>query len=284
MGDHTDFAQEKQLSLQCRTKSRKSWKTYPIIWTFRLWNFEQPWSVFHFHLSVTWYCVGCLSWTSWKPWCNVHDFCGCHLKCWWSLFSEHCFRNRIICYNVTSEYDPAFVYFWYWGSSSDFLRWQRSINDAKWTFLSLFLAPSITSFLVLTFVSCHDGIFSNVSHVSPHCCLCIWNFKRLRHRNEFVNKTVMCHRIHPFVQWCDLDEICVQLLLALVSCFRRHQQYKHILSCNSEHCGGFHLSSLTVLCKAFMQASELPTFYERLSVWAWILRRLAQWRIFPSIV
>ena len=31
-----------------------------------------------------------------------------------------------------------------------------------------------------------------------HCCLCICNFERLRHRNEFVNKTVMSYRIRPF--------------------------------------------------------------------------------------
>ena len=31
-----------------------------------------------------------------------------------------------------------------------------------------------------------------------HCCLCTWNFHCLKHRNEFVNKTVMMHRLHPF--------------------------------------------------------------------------------------
>ena len=56
------------------------------------------------------------------------------------------------------------LYFWYWGSNSRFLRWQRSINDAKWTFLPLVLVSSITSFLFLTFVSCHAGMFSNFSH------------------------------------------------------------------------------------------------------------------------
>ena len=56
------------------------------------------------------------------------------------------------------------LYFWYRGSNSEFLRWQRSIHDAKWTFLPLFLASSITSFLFLTFVSCNAGIFANVSH------------------------------------------------------------------------------------------------------------------------
>ena len=56
------------------------------------------------------------------------------------------------------------LYFWYWGSSSEFLRWQRSTNDAKKTFIPLFLASSVTSFLFLTLVSCHTGIFSSFSH------------------------------------------------------------------------------------------------------------------------
>ena len=119
------------------------------------------------------------------------------------------------------------LYFWCRGSNSELLRWQRSINDAKWTFLPLFLASSITSFLFLTFVSCHAEIFSNFPFFH-HCCLCIWNFHCLRHRNEFVNKTVMIQRIHPFFQWYDRGDVCVLLLLALVSCFRRHQQHKHI--------------------------------------------------------
>ena len=53
-------------------------------------------------------------------------------------------------------------------------------------------------------------------------------FHCLRHRNEFVNKTVVSQRIHPFFSEHDLGEVCVQLPLALVSCFRRHQQYKRI--------------------------------------------------------
>ena len=60
-------------------------------------------------LSTHGCCISCLSWISWKPGCNVHDFCGRHLRCWRSLVSEHCIWTRIIFYNVTSEYDPAFV-------------------------------------------------------------------------------------------------------------------------------------------------------------------------------
>ena len=39
-----------------------------------------------------------------------------------------------------------------------------SINDAKCTVLPSFLASAITSFLFLTFASCHAGIFSSFSH------------------------------------------------------------------------------------------------------------------------
>ena len=44
-----------------------------------------------------------------KPWYNVHDFCGCHLGCWWSLFSQHCVWSLIIFYKVATEYNSAFV-------------------------------------------------------------------------------------------------------------------------------------------------------------------------------
>ena len=50
-------------------------------------------------------------------------------------------------------------------------------------------------------------------------------------------------------QWCDMDDVCVLLLPALVSCFRRHQQYKRIVSWISQRCSGFLLCSLQVFCK-----------------------------------
>ena len=109
-----------------------------------------------------------------------------------------------------------------------FLRWQRCINDAKWPFLPFFLASTITSILFLTFVSCHARIFFSFCPFFLHCRFCIWIFECLKHRNEFVHKTVMSYRICPFLQWCDLDEVCVLLLQALVSCFRRPQQYRRI--------------------------------------------------------
>ena len=58
------------------------------------------------------------------------------------------------------------------GSNSVLLRWQRSISDANCTFLSSFHASANSSFLFLTFVSCHTGIFSSCSHYVFHCSLC----------------------------------------------------------------------------------------------------------------
>ena len=38
-----------------------SWKTYPKIWTFWLWNSGQSGSILHLDLGECWYSVGCLS-------------------------------------------------------------------------------------------------------------------------------------------------------------------------------------------------------------------------------
>ena len=46
----------------------------------------------------------------------------------------------------------------------------------------------------------HFSLVSDFRQLSffYHYCLCIWNFHCLKHRNEFVKKTVMIRRIHPF--------------------------------------------------------------------------------------
>ena len=75
--------------------------------------------------------------------------------------------------SVNTAYDPASsftmsprstslpLYLWNFGSNSEFLRWQMSINDAQCTVLPSFLASVITSFLFLPFVRFHAGIFSS---------------------------------------------------------------------------------------------------------------------------
>ena len=109
-------------------------------------------------------------------------------------------------------------------------------------------------------------------------------FSLLRHQNEFVNKTVMIQRNHPFFT----DMILVMFVFcsfwALVSCFRRHQQHKHTPFCVSQCCGGFLHCSSSVFCKALLLASELPTFSERLSLWAGTSHFLVRWSTFLSIV
>ena len=66
-------------------------------------------SIFHFHLGTSRYCVRCLSIATWQSGDDIHDFCCCHLWCWWSLFGEYCVRPRIVFYNITSEYNSTFV-------------------------------------------------------------------------------------------------------------------------------------------------------------------------------
>ena len=90
------------------------------------------------------------------------------------------------------------LYFWNCGSNSEFLRWQRSINDAKCTVLPSFLASAITSFLSLTFVSCHTDIFSSFFVLSLHCCLCIRCFHCWGHGNKLVHQIGVTQWIHPF--------------------------------------------------------------------------------------
>ena len=67
--------------------------------------------ILHFYLGISRYCIRCLSCATRQSGDDIHDFSCCHLRCWWSLFSENCIRTWIIFYNVTSEYDPAFVPF-----------------------------------------------------------------------------------------------------------------------------------------------------------------------------
>ena len=56
------------------------------------------------------------------------------------------------------------LYFWNCGSNSEFLRWHKSINEAKWTLLLFFCASFMTSFLLLTCFTFHDGIASSFLH------------------------------------------------------------------------------------------------------------------------
>ena len=114
-----------------------------------------------------------------------------------------------------------------------------------------------------------------------HCRLCIWNFWILyasewicaQHCNEFIPFAVMW-------SWWGLCPAPSSLGLVLSSASTTQAYFVlrfPILRCVSP------LLFIGIL-QALLQASEHPTFSERFSLWAWILRRLAQWRIFLSIV
>ena len=75
-----------------------------------IWDFQQFGCILHFYLGINWYCVCCLSIATRQSGDDIHDFCCCHLRCWWSLFSEDCIRSRIIFHNVASEYSSTFTF------------------------------------------------------------------------------------------------------------------------------------------------------------------------------
>ena len=134
--------------------------------------------------------VCCLSCTSWYSWDYFHYYCSRHLWCWWSLFSEYCTRSWII-FTKSARSTTRPLYFWNCGSNSKFSRWQRSINDASWTFLPSFLASAITSFLISDFRQLPCRYLLKFFPFFIHCCLCIWYFHCLRHGSKFVHKTAV---------------------------------------------------------------------------------------------
>ena len=93
-------------------------------------------------------------------------------------------------------------YFWNLGSNSAFVRWQMSINVAKWTFFLSLCASRITSFLLFNFVQLPGWNRFELLPFRVHCCFSIWNFHRLRHRNTLVRQIVMSHRVVSFA--CDM--------------------------------------------------------------------------------
>ena len=66
-------------------------------------------SIFHFYLGISWYCVNYMSRATRQSGVNIHDFFCCLLWCWWSFLSEYCISSRVVCHNITSEYNTTFV-------------------------------------------------------------------------------------------------------------------------------------------------------------------------------
>ena len=69
----------------------------------------------------------------------------------------------VVFHSVTSEYNSAFVFLNFWFQLR-ILEMTGVHERRKCTVLPSFLDSAITSFSFLTFVSCHAGIVSSVSH------------------------------------------------------------------------------------------------------------------------
>ena len=111
--DHIDFAQEERLGLSywtmilaiCVVVDESKCLDIPIFQFLK--NFGAS-------SILTWVLADAAS-----PACPEHPgsldmismtLCCCHLRCWWSLFSEYCIRSRIIFNNIASEYNSTFVF------------------------------------------------------------------------------------------------------------------------------------------------------------------------------
>ena len=155
--DRTDFAQEERLGLPCWTicvvVDESTCLGIPI------WEFWVILEHLPFYLGISRYCVSYLSCATWQSGNDIRDFCGCHLWCWWTFFSEYCIRSWMTPRSTTRP-----LYVWCFVSNSAFFKWHISISEPKWTFAPFVLASSITSFLLVTFVRFHAEIFFNFSH------------------------------------------------------------------------------------------------------------------------
>ena len=160
-------------------------------------------SIFYFYLGISRYCVRCLSCGPCQSGDDVHDFCGRHLWCWWSLFREYCVWSRIIFYNVTSEYDSAFVLlilrFWL-----RILKMTKIHQWRKMNFSALSPCFSDHSFLFLTFASYHVPYFSTAA-------LAFVFFLMLEASEWICAQEYIDSMNSSPLQWCDLGDVCVQL-------------------------------------------------------------------------
>ena len=150
-----------------------------------------------FDLGISRYCVRCLSSAPWQSGYDIHDFCYCHLWCWWSLFGEYCVRPRIIFHNVASEYNSACVLLVlclqfgilpmtdvHQRGKMNFNAFRPCFIDHLWFVSDFCYVPRQSLFKFLPFFI--------------HCCFCCGYLHGLRHRNKFVYQIIMLQWIVPF--------------------------------------------------------------------------------------
>ena len=103
-----------------------------------------------------------------------------------------------------------------------------------------------------------------------HCCLRIWYFHCLRHRNEFVHKIAV-------VQWIHSSSCNMIFMPFMKSSF--HTLARRFVGFNnagafcltiSRNATGFPVLFASGFCKALQLASELPAFYAHFLKYPWI--------------
>ena len=127
--------------------------------------------------------------------------------------------------------------FWCFFSNSAFLRWHSSINDAKCTFTSLFLASSITADLFLTFARFHAEILSSFSQSFSTAAFASSIFIAWGIWTSLCTKWKWCKERHPF------PAIWTSWILGAVPSIRSHwipllPRYTSTLTCDHHSCYG----------------------------------------------
>ena len=122
-------------------------------------------------------------------WNDVHDFCCCHLSCWWSLFSEYCIRSKIIFsqYRLRVQLD---LYSWCFVSQFGILQMTYVHQWSKMNFCGL--RPCFIDHLWITFDFCQvprPNLFQFFPFI-VHCCLCCESSFFERERGMKCHKTV----------------------------------------------------------------------------------------------
>ena len=187
-------------------RSCVSWKTYPYVWTFWLWKFEQSGSVLEFLPECMLIRRQLLVRRNLKV-LQEHQlllrrsFVTQASPVQWRLHRlqsrlSHCQHGvRLALY--TSDFC----------SNSAFLRWQMSINEANWTFFLSLLCFENNLLFALHSVQLPGWNRFEILPFLVHCFFRIRNSHRLWHKNKLVNQSVMGHRSKSFT--CSV--ICVFL-------------------------------------------------------------------------
>ena len=148
------------------------------------------------------------------------------------------------------------LYFWYWGSTSDFWRWQRSISDGKWTYL-------LTSFLFLTLAAAMP-VFSQVLPILFSTAAVASGIFNAWGIGKLMYQIVMAQWIHSFCR-----DVIFEILV-------RHtcQSYSHWFGIDNTSifgpafpniAAGFPAAIHWCFTRHCCWHQNFPTFYERFS-------------------